>query len=256
MEKKQYHTLRDVEDAHWWFRSLNELAVGWIRGVEARGRPRVLDAGCGTGGLLARLAEFADVEGLDASDAAVELARARGVGSVRCDDLNAPTLEPEAYDAIACVDVLYHRGIADDAQALRNLVAALRPGGLLFLHLPAYAWLRSRHDDLVHGVRRYRLAELESLLVASGLEPVHASYRYAPLLPPIALWRLLSRPFHSPAGASEETDSDVGAVPAIVNLPLLGLCRLENRISRRWTLPFGSSVYGVGRKPAGLPTLP
>jgi len=250
MEKKQYHKLREVEDAHWWFRSLNELAAGWIRDAGTPDRPRVLDAGCGTGGLLALLSEFSDVEGVDASEAAVALARGRGIATVRRDDLNAPTFERESYDAATCVDVLYHRGIQDDALALRHIVAALRPGGILFLHLPAYDWLRSRHDDRVHGARRYRLGDVRTLLAGAGLEPVHASYRYAPLLPSIALWRLVSAPFRSTGAPPGESSSDVGRVPAIVNLPLLWMCRLENRISRRWTLPFGSSVYGVGRKPA------
>ena len=249
MEAKEYQALRAVEDDHWWFRSLNELVVRQVRDTFPAKRPQVLDAGCGTGGLLARLSEIAAVEGIDGSEIAVELCTERGIGSVRRDDLNAPTLAPEVYDAITCVDVLYHSEIKDDAAVLKHLVAALRPGGLLFLHLPAYEWLRSDHDRRVHTRKRYRMRDVRRLIEDAGLRIGHASHRVAALLPAIVVIRLVSARFRGRSDDVREATSDVRPVPAFINAPLLLLCRMENAVSRRIGLPFGSSIYVVGRKP-------
>ena len=78
-------------------------------------------------------------------------------------------LEPESFDAISAMDVLFH--ITDDdayARAVDNLARMLRPGGLLvlsenFLHGPA---LRSTHQA------SRSLETIEGLLRAAGLEPL------------------------------------------------------------------------------------
>ena len=51
VEPQEYHLMDAVEDGMWWYRALH------TRVLQALGRPRgrVLDAGCGTGGFLARL---------------------------------------------------------------------------------------------------------------------------------------------------------------------------------------------------------
>ena len=248
MQEREYHILRSVEDTHWWFRSLHELAASWVRRAAGPDGGRVVDAGCGTGGLIAFLSAFTRAEGFDASPLAVELAAERGVGDVRLGDLNDPGLEPGAYDAVTSIDVLTHHGVRDDADATRRLAEALRPGGLLFLHLPAYRWLISHHDAPVGGVRRYTLGRVRAMLEGAGLEFVHGSYRNATLLPPIAAWRLARKAIDR-RPPDPEAPSDVGPMPAWVNVPLLALCRLENRIGSRWGLPFGTSVWAVGRRP-------
>ena len=45
METQEYHTLRAVEDTHWWFRSLNEHAVRCLRDAGDSKRLRLFDAG-------------------------------------------------------------------------------------------------------------------------------------------------------------------------------------------------------------------
>ena len=95
METGEYQRLRAVEDEHWWFRALNDLVFRTFDSRLRGGDSVILDAGCGTGGLMARLAPLGRVEGVDASPVAVELARARGLENVRRDDLNAPDLRPE-----------------------------------------------------------------------------------------------------------------------------------------------------------------
>ena len=79
MNTEEYLKLTEVEDAMWYFRSLH----GHVRrelGAALRPGAAVLDAGCGTGGLILRLrARHPDwrFAGIDFMPLAVDLARRR-----------------------------------------------------------------------------------------------------------------------------------------------------------------------------------
>ena len=51
MELTEYARMDAVEDHMWWYRALHRRLVAALAGRDGC----VLDAGCGTGGLLARL---------------------------------------------------------------------------------------------------------------------------------------------------------------------------------------------------------
>lgn len=94
-------------------------------------RPRVLDAGCG---LRARVdwGPNAWLVGIDNDRDALE--KNHTVHEKIFGDLHTHRFAPESFDIAVCWDVLEH--LAHPQQALRNLVAALSPGGMLFLTTP------------------------------------------------------------------------------------------------------------------------
>ena len=81
MDRAEYDKLDRLEDSMWWFAAThaNLLTLARQFAEDAAARNRVLDAGCGTGGLLAKLAADrpqATVIGLDADQQACERAAA------------------------------------------------------------------------------------------------------------------------------------------------------------------------------------
>ena len=58
MERDEYERMHAVEDRMWWYRGLRTLTADLLTRALGRsmGAGPVLDAGCGTGGMLARLA--------------------------------------------------------------------------------------------------------------------------------------------------------------------------------------------------------
>jgi len=80
----------------------------------------------------------------------------------------------ECFDFAYTLNVLEH--IEDDAEALRRLREALRPGAKLFIYVPAFMVLFSAMDERVGHLRRYRRGELEDLCRASGLRVVQSRY--------------------------------------------------------------------------------
>lgn len=243
MEPAEYQQMAVAEELHWWYAGLHDLILRIVRAETATlKRPMdILDAGCGTGRLGQLLQSFGNVTGCDIHPLALEAAASRGIRTLRR-DLAADGLGDRQYDLITCVDVLYHRAVADEQAALRNLHRALRPGGLLILHLPAFEMLRGAHDLAVHTRRRYRRGEMVRLLETSGFTVKFASYRLCLFFLPALLWRSWTRLF------APRSDLASSPLPRANRLLLCGL-RAENRLlATSIPLPFGVSVFALARK--------
>ena len=100
----------------------------WLRG---RSGLSILEAGCGTGWMSARLAEFGSVHGIDQANEVVERARHRVPHvSFEAGDLLETDLG-SGYDVAVTLEVLSH--VDDQALFLRRIHGALKRGGQLLL---------------------------------------------------------------------------------------------------------------------------
>jgi SAM-dependent methyltransferase len=140
----------------------------------ADGRPlRVLDAGCGEGLLttdLGRRHPSWTIEGVDISEDAILAGRAlaseRRAENVTFRRGNVTNgVGNERYDAVAALECLLE--IQDDEGAVASLAGALRPGGLLVLHVPERDWKplfrtgrRTWKLEVRHGYGREEIVEL------------------------------------------------------------------------------------------------
>jgi SAM-dependent methyltransferase len=77
-------------------------------------------------------------------------------------------------DVVFSLNVLEH--IEDDAGTLAQIRSVLRPGGRLYLYVPAFQVLYSSFDRKVGHIRRYRMRGLVELTRAAGLEVRRARY--------------------------------------------------------------------------------
>lgn len=93
----------------------------------------ILDAGCGKGWFSRSLARFGHlVDGIDVSDHALALCRARGGGPRYFRSALSAWRSPWLYDVVVSVDVVFH--LLDDAEwerSVRNLASLVRLGGRL-----------------------------------------------------------------------------------------------------------------------------
>jgi len=234
----------------WWFAALHaNLALLCRRFAPGLAANRLLDAGCGTGGLLARLsatlpdgdAPKGDMIGLDADPFACERARAKSGCRVCAGSVNALPFADGAFGVVISADVLCHDGV-DEQRALAQFHRVLCDRGILILNLPAYDWLMSAHDRAVANVRRYTRRRVVLLLEGAGFRPMFTSYWNTFLFPLMVLTRKLPL-----SGASIASDVKLQA-PAIE-----ALCRAATGIERAllghgWRLPFGGSVIAVAAK--------
>lgn len=235
MLSAEYHRLRAVEDTHWWYAVLRGLVLRELHARVPLGA-RVLDVGCGTGGMLARLADW-QATGIDVSPLAVRCCQQRGLTQVIEGSVNRLPFADHSFDAVLCLDVLYHRDV-DEARALREMQRVLVPGGRIIVNVPAFESLRGPHDEAVCGVRRYTACHVQRLLAGVSLDAEMTHYWNAWLMLPLMIKRRWPR----------TTTSDLAMPPRWLNTLLSWIGRADAECCRRLRLPVGSSVFAVAHK--------
>ena len=244
MNDLEYHQLAELEDRLWHFEALH----GHVRRAFSKHKlpatAKVLDAGCGTGGLLRRMGTWwpeTKREGLDFSPLAVEFARKRVGCNITEGSITALPFAENSFDAIISLDVLCQ--VEQPQTALREFARCLRPGGLVVINVPAYRWLWSYHDDAVQSCHRFSRAEVVNLLRDAGLQPVYTTYWNTLLFPAIVIRRKL-------LPAPRNGTSDVHDYAPWISALLRGLLAIERAwLNTGLTLPFGTSVFAVARRP-------
>jgi len=241
VERDEYERMHAVEDRMWWYRGLRTLAAGLLsRALSASGaRGAVLDAGCGTGGMLRRLGPAVagrptlglEYDGVAASFAAGKAARPVVGGSV-----NQLPFGDGALAGYLSLDVLCHGGV-EPALALKEAHRCLNAGAIAVFNLPAYEWLLSAHDRRVHNVRRFTRRQAGALLAGHGFRVLRSSYWNTLLFPLMLLHRLFGR---------DDAESDVHDYPAWLDALFSAALAIERAAIRAGlALPFGGSLIVV-----------
>ena len=100
------------------------------------------------------------------------------------------TVDPPegSFDVVLALDVVEH--VEHDARFLDDLVVPrIAPGGALLVSVPAHPSLYSRHDAALGHYRRYRPADI-STLVGARVDVVAEGPLFASLLPaPRSKWQ-------------------------------------------------------------------
>ncbi len=248
MNPAEYARMYALEDWYWWFVARRAAAAQFLRDHAPRERPlRVLDAGCGTGGLLDLLSRSPDfqVTGLDLSPDSLRFTRERGHRRLVGADLTLLPFRTASFDVVTALDVIEH--VPDDARAVEEIARVLRPGGILVASVPAYRFLWGPHDEALHHQRRYHGPEFRDLLQAGGLRVEKQTHLLTALFPLAVAARLAAR------RRSGEDAAALPSVPPAVNRALIGLQAAETGLARVVSLPFGLSILAVARKPVPVP---
>jgi SAM-dependent methyltransferase len=255
-ETPHFASLFAAEDRHFWFQGRIDLLARMVRELTSGLRPgyRIVEVGCGTGAVLQMLEKVCttgQVSGMDLFEEGLEFARKRVSCPLICGDLRSPPFDT-TFDLVGMFDVLEH--IEDDRATLDHLFRLVRPGGRLLLTVPAHMSLWSYFDVSSGHYRRYHRADMRSKLTAAGFEVEFITEFMMTLFPLVWLGRRLNRLFRR-NGPAHATNSDLAIrelrVVPVVNTLLLWLLRLENcLIARRWSLPVGTSLLAIARRPA------
>lgn len=232
-----------IEDRSFWFRHRNRCIASVVRRFAPDAA--LLDIGGGNGYVAKGLAEAGIAcallePGLEGAVAA----RARGVDPVICARLEDIDMASDSVDAAGMFDVLEH--IEDESGALRQVHKLLRPGGVLFLTVPAYAFLHSADDVTAGHFRRYTLRSLNRAVRGSGFSPRYGTYLFAPLPPPVFLLRTLPslvglrRPAEGELADAEHVPEGLAAhvIDRLLDIE-------ARRIEAGGTIPFGTSCLAV-----------
>lgn len=253
MEPSAYAEFRDLEDRHWWFVGRKTLFMHLLRHRLRRqdrtGRT-ALDLGCGMGGMLEELGEFAEtVLGSDIEPEALAHCKDRGFTRVFQASGESLPFDDASLDLITAFDTIEH--IPQEPETLAECARILKPGGRMMISVPAYQFLYSHQDKVVHHQRRYTAGDLKRRLRAAGLEPEKVTYFNVllfPLILPAVLLIKLREKLNPPAEG--DTRTNVSNVPAgWVNATLAGIFRSERFFLPHLSMPTGHSLIAIAKKP-------
>jgi len=244
MEAAEYELMHAVEDRMWWYRGLRRLVADQLAralsGSPAAGP--VLDAGCGTGGMLRVLGASVagrPTVGLDFNPAAAGMARSKAGRPVMSGSVNEMPVGNGKLGGYVSLDVLCHANV-DPVVALKEAHRCLGPGAIAILNLPAYAWMYSAHDRRTQNARRFNRGEARALLAGAGFRVIRATYWNTILFPLMLVHRLIER---------DDAESDVKEYPRWLDAIFSSALAVERAaIGAGLSLPFGGSLLVVAAR--------
>ena len=235
-----------IEDESFWFAHRNKC----IGAVTKRFPPTgtFADVGGGNGFVSMELmSQGIDLVLVEPGATGARNAWERGVRPVVCARLAEAGIAPSSLGGVGLFDVVEH--IEDHVAFLEEVRSYLKPGGRVYLTVPAMNFLWSNEDDEAGHFRRYSFRTLRAALETANLEIEYVSGMFAWLPLPVFLMRsipsLLGKRRTAPAVANNEHRLP----PNIVGQSLQRLLTLElRRIEAGKRVPIGGSILAVARR--------
>lgn len=244
MRDQEIRRMSEAESRHWWYsaqRTRILAGLSPLKGVASGSR--LLDAGCGTGGLLRDLSRafpHLDLYGIDVSAVAVA-ASADADAFVQQGSIMDLPYGSKSFSAVVSNDVLTTQGL-DVKRSLSEFRRVLDPKGMLVMNLPAMPRLLSAHDRSVGQNWRVDRAVITRLLSGAGFT-VDRIWQWNWLLLPVIIVR---RRMASSGALTRDTE-----VPMrVVNASLGAVLRLEGFLERIGVQPHIGSSLLVRARPS------
>lgn len=232
-------------EGHFWMdwrleafsRQLKEL------GVRTDGPWKGLDIGCGSGVFCQQLEKRSlwTVDGTDLNKKALSLHQDRKGATFLYDIHDRKPELAQSYDFVVLFDVLEH--IDDTRRYLESALYHLKPGGWLFINVPALQSFYSAYDRAAGHLRRYNKASLRAELERFPLDIRDIRYWGMGMLPMLAmrsLWNWRQAP------AKCVIENGFQPPSAWINNLLKHLMRLETSVvTKPWV---GTSLLAAACK--------
>ena len=243
----EYQRMYEVERTLWWYQVLHGKVIHQIRQHFGKNITdlHILDAACGTGGLLSFLRDsgYVDLTGFDYAQHAIDFSRERGLDVTFGDLKNVKAFKPgSTYDVICCNDALYFLSDEEIVLALQAFSDKLNRNGLIIINIHAFEAFSGTHDLAVGSLRRFELPQFRRYAQAAGLTLGHNTYwPFALSLPILAVRQWQQYQIRKQKINPEHVDSDVKFTGHFINTILKGITKTEQAVIRR--APFGSSLF-------------
>ncbi len=241
MSPEEYANLAEVERRHWYYVGKREIIRHWMdRTCGIHAKSTLLDCGAGSGAFAEEMQAVMDVKAMDDHEESLEILKQRlSQAGVICGSCTEIPLGNATVDIVTALDVLEH--IPEDHLAAAEMVRILRPGGWIFITVPALMCLWSDWDVSLHHQRRYDRKALLDVFEPLPLHIEHCAYINVLAMPLVWLARKLRAIGFNMGARAEDC-----IPPALLNR-LLKAAFVKPAVTR-WHFPFGVGLLLVARK--------
>ncbi|MCP4204933.1 MAG: class I SAM-dependent methyltransferase [bacterium] len=240
---------QEFEPDSFWYAHRNRALAGVLDLLPPGGTLLDVGGGNGTVSLYLESRGYETVL-LEPEREGAQFALDQGLPMVACATLEAAEFRESSFAGAGLFDVLEH--VEDERAFLERLASILKPGGRLYLTVPAFPSLWSQADERSGHFRRYRLRYLLAVVRASGLRPLFSSYFFAPLVAPVWLMRSLPHRMGWPSPQDRDGRRYHRRRQSKAARMLEPLLNREIRTLRKGgRVPFGTSCLTVAERPIG-----
>lgn len=173
-----------ANEKHFWFKSRIDAFLKFApRYLPMDQNLKVMEIGCGNGLVRKQLENKVGwtVDGCDINEAALKLNTGLKGDTFLYNIHEKHARFENAYDAIILFDVLEH--IPDTKEFLESIFYHLKPGGVLFINVPALNQYKSDYDEAVGHVRRYDKKMMDAEFAGLPVKVLGHRYWALALLP-------------------------------------------------------------------------
>jgi SAM-dependent methyltransferase len=247
MDREYYTRYYTYERTHWWFRARANILRDRVKKLAGDERSlRILNIGAATGYSSEWLGEFGEVVSVEYDkDCCVFLNEKLHIKAVNA-SITALPFDMDTFDLVCAFDVIEH--VDDDLTAVQEMVRVCRPGGTVFVTVPAYMGLWSKHDETNHHKRRYVRRHLRELFRLKSGTIENTSYFNTLLFPMIWLARKVANLLpRSDRAGQRASDFELGN-SRFLDTVLYFIFSAERVFLRIIRFPFGVSILLLFRK--------
>jgi SAM-dependent methyltransferase len=248
----EYKAMYEVEENLWWYKILHFKTLHVIKKhFENNFSISILDAGCGTGGMMKQFLNggYANVEGFDFNDSAVQFSRSRNLNVSQKDITKLKNkYQPNTFDVIICNDVLYQFESVQIEKVLLNIETFLKPGGIFVSNNNAFSIFSGTHDIAVGSKGRFVIADFRKFLEKTPDLFIKKFHYWSFLLSPLILLVRIIQRLQLKMGKVDlqNIKSDVSMPSKPINTFFFKLLKFESQYLPK--IPFGSSLFIVFQK--------
>ncbi len=247
----EYRMMYEAEEKLWWYRILHEKVLKEIQNrFQENKQIKILDAGCGTGGLMSFLIKhgYSNIQGFDYSADAVSFCKERNLNVQQTDITNFESVfEKDSFDVVVNDDVVYQFNNSTITNIFRTFQSIIKSDGIIITNNNAFNIFYGTHDIAVGGKQRFTLSDFEKIFSNLQLKITHYTYWSVLLSPLILAVRLMQQmQLKLKLIDLKNIKSDVTVPSDFVNAFFYQVVKLEERLFSKGF--FGSSLFLVLRK--------
>ena len=233
MDKAIFERISVSNDTHWWFKSRRDIFEELLKKIDIK-EPEVLDFGSGVGANLSLLKKISkNIDAYEPNKDMHDLIKKKY-------NINVIDKIEKKYDLIFLTDVIEH--IEDDKNEMKNIIDYLKDNGHLLITVPAYQFLFSEKDKILHHFRRYNKKTLLNIF-PDDVQVEKISYYNFFLFFPIAITLLFFKLFKIKfIDVSEKTPNK------IINYLMYKIFSFEKKFLNYISFPFGISIISLVKK--------